>query len=124
MKDFALKTIPVCIFGILAGLLNGLLGAGGGILIVLALRRFCHANKCNPRAAFTGALAVMVPITAFSAWRYAHLGHIPTTDLPAILLPALLGGIVGAGLLPHLSMRFLSRLFAAAVLVSGVLLVV
>lgn len=115
------KTLPVCLLGIAAGLLNGALGAGGGILIVLGLRQ---GQKEAPRSAYTSALCVMLPISFVSLWRYAANGHISPTHMTSLALPALLGGILGAWLLRRVSTRALSRVFALLLLVSGVVLLV
>ncbi len=123
MRKSAWKIIPVCLLGLLAGLLNGLLGAGGGIVIVYGLNKLCRGQLRDPRAAFAGALAVMVPLSLFSIWRYARSGQIPQGAWQPLVLPAVLGGITGALLMRVLSARTLSRLFAAIVLISGIVLV-
>ncbi len=123
MRNFTQKTLPVCLFSLLAGLCNGLLGAGGGILLVYGLKKHCRRELPDPRTAFTTALAVMVPLSAFSAWRYARAGHLQASALHPLILPAVVGGMLGALLLRVFSPRALSRLFSAVVLVSGIVLV-
>lgn len=123
MQDFIQKTLPVCLFSLLAGLCNGLLGAGGGILLVYGLKKCCRRDSADPRAAFTTALAVMVPLSAFSAWRYARAGHLPLHTLSSLVLPAAVGGMLGALLLRCFTPRALTRLFSLVVLISGIVLV-
>ena len=41
------KILPVCLLGALAGFLNGLLGAGGGIPLVLGLRALLGKKVAN-----------------------------------------------------------------------------
>jgi uncharacterized membrane protein YfcA len=122
MKSSILGAIALLLLGFGAGFLNGLLGAGGGILLVYGLRRVLR-GRTDPRAIYASAIAVMLPLSALSAMQYVQNGHLDT-DLAALLaLPALLGGAVGALLLRRLSTRTLARLFSAVVLVSGVILV-
>ena len=123
MHHFRKKTLPVLALGAASGFLNGLLGAGGGILVVVGLRRF-FANVPNQRTYFATAIAVMLPLSALSAFQYARAGHLPA-HLPLwLILPAVAGGATGAILLRHLTPRLLNRIFSAVVLISGLLLVV
>ncbi len=114
------KTLPVCLLGMAAGFLNGALGAGGGILIVLGLRKW---QKSEGRDAYVSALCVMLPISLFSLYRYVSGGHVSLVQFSPLVLPCILGGLVGAWLLRHVSTRALSRVFALLLLVSGVVLI-
>ena len=114
------KTLPVCLLGVAAGFLNGALGAGGGILIVLGLQRL---QKDDARDAYVSALCVMLPISLFSLYRYAAKGHVDPALLSPLVLPALLGGTLGAWLLHRVSARALARVFACLLIVSGVVLI-
>ena len=66
----------------------------------------------------------MLPLSALSAWQYFKNGHLGDNNLGLLILPALAGGALGAWLLRRLSPRALSRIFAAVVLVSGIVLVI
>lgn len=116
------KILPVCLLGTLAGFLNGLLGAGGGIPLVLGLHALLGKKVANGRRFFTTALAVMLPLSLFSAYQYLKKAPLPAPRLCAILFPALLGGIAGAWLLPRIPTRVLGRIFATVVTLSGLLL--
>ena len=123
MKRHFLKLFPPIGVGLAAGLLNGLLGAGGGILILFGLRRLCGQGRA-PRAAYVTAIAVILPLSLISALQYARLGSLDAGTVSSLLLPAVLGGLTGALLLRRLSPTVLGRIFAAAVLVSGVVMVI
>ncbi len=115
-----------------AGLLNGLLGAAGGILLVLLLPRLHPPTVLYPPAVPLGeaherrdllaaAMAVMIPVSVLSSVFYAVSGIRPSWETVTVLiLPALLGGIIGARLLGRLPEVLLRKLFAALVVVSGV----
>ena len=124
MKRSILISLPILLIGFGAGFLNGLLGAGGGILIVYGLRRLLGDGSVDPHAIFASAIAVMLPLSAISALQYFRNGHLEATSVGLLALPAIAGGVVGALLLRRLSPSALSRLFAAVVLVSGLVLVV
>ena len=123
MKPHFLQILPLFAIGLCAGFLNGLLGAGGGILIVFRLRKLLQGHLKDPRAVYPTAIAVMLPLSLLSVWQYARAGSLELSGLGSLILPAIAGGAIGALLLRRLSVKALSRLFAAVVLVSGLVLV-
>ena len=124
MKKAQTAVLPLLGIGLATGFINGLLGAGGGILIILGLRHCTRNEKIDERRFFTTALGVMLPLSAFSVWQYNRAGHLVPLSLGTLILPALIGGALGALLLPHLKTILLNRIFAGMVLISGVLLVI
>ena len=124
MANFIKKTLPVSLLGLAAGFLNGLLGAGGGIPLVMGLHRLFGKRVANGRRFFVTALAVMLPLSLFSVYRYAKKAPIPTDLFSEMLIPALLGGAMGAWLLGRLSTKLLGRIFATVVALSGILMLI
>lgn len=122
MKKTFFLSLALAGIGLGAGFLNGLLGAGGGILIVFGLRRIFKNKVADGRCFYATALSVMLPLSLLSAFQYLQKGHLPADAAGVILLPALLGGLLGGILLHRLSIGFLSRIFAGIVLLSGVML--
>lgn len=122
MKKTLLLAMALALIGLGAGFLNGLLGAGGGILIVFGLRHLFKNKVADGRCFYATALSVMLPLSLLSTFQYLHGGHLPTQTAGIILLPSLLGGLLGGLLLHRLSIRMLSRVFAGIVLLSGVML--
>lgn len=107
--------------GASAGFLNGLLGAGGGILLVYAL------SALNPdkspdgvRNNFAATIASVLPVTVLSAVLYAVDGRMDLAAVSPLVLPALLGGFAGAWLLGRINTTLLKKLFAALVIYSGI----
>ena len=122
MRHFFKKTLPVCLLGLIAGVLNGLLGAGGGVAIVLGLQKLLQNLPHEPRAVYVSALCVMLPVSLLSVLRYSAMGALVTTQFTLLALPAITGGAIGAWLLFFLSPRFLARLFSLLVLISGIIM--
>ncbi len=120
MTFFKKRTFQVSLLGALAGFLNGLLGAGGGIPLLLGLRLLFGKKVANGRRFFTTALAAMLPLSLFSLYRYAAKAPVPSALFGAMLLPALAGGGMGAWLLHRLSTRALNRIFATVMALSGI----
>lgn len=108
--------------GVLSGFVNGLLGAGGGIIIVFVLSRLLK-NHAEQRDVFANALCVMLPISVVSCIVYVLRGQISFDGFPPLIIPALVGGIVGGLLLCKIRTGALKKLFALLVMISGVILV-
>ena len=128
----ALPWLLLGLTGVSAGLLNGLLGAAGGILLVALLPRLTPPAALYPPAVPLGmyherrdilatAMTVMLPVSAVSGVFYWFGGIRPDPTLLLLLaVPAAVGGLVGAKLLGKLPDRALRKLFAALVVVAGV----
>ena len=110
--------------GLAAGFLNGLLGAGGGIVIIWILEKTLGYRTNDKRDVFANALAVMLPISAMSAISYAISGGLPHDDITWFLFPAILGGLLGAFLLDRIGADTVKTLFCLLVILSGIVMVV
>ena len=112
------------LLGLFSGLLNGLLGTGGGVVIVYGMQHFFKCRGLDRRGVFVTAIAVMLPLSLLSAQHYLRAGHFEGARPLFLLLPGALGGAAGALLQQRLSVRLLQRIFAGLVLLSGILMVV
>jgi len=110
--------------GFCSGLLNGLLGAGGGIAIVYGLKYVRNEEDLDPRDVFANALCAMLPISVVSCILYAARGDLTVEGFGPYVLPALLGGVLGGLLLGKIHTKHLQKLFATLVVISGLLLLI
>ena len=106
-----------------AGVVNGLLGAGGGIILVFALSRFGKNAFPDKRDIYANALVVTLALTLISTLLYIRSGNAPPADLSQFVLPAAVGGLVGGLLLGRISSDALGRIFAWLLVVSGVFMI-
>ena len=117
------KIIILTIGAFFAGILNGLLGAGGGILLVF----FASAVLCSDqndkgyskKDVMAISISVMLPVSVFSAIRYGISGSIDVEYVKKLILPALIGGLIGGVLLNKLKESFVMKIFAVLVIYSG-----
>ena len=122
MAFFVKKIIPISLLGVLAGFLNGLLGAGGGIPLVMGMDLLLRKRLANGRRIFTTALATMLPLSLFSLRLYNQNSPSSAGTFVATLFPSLIGGVLGALLLGRLPTRVAKRIFATVMALSGILL--
>ncbi len=111
------QTVKYLIMGALAGTLNGFLGAGGGLILVPLLTKW---TALEPRKTFPTSVAIMLPLSLFSAGMYFRSGAV---DVP-FALPFLLGGVVGgmvAGrIFRKIPLIILRRSFGILILYGGI----
>jgi uncharacterized protein len=103
--------------GLLAGVLAGLLGIGGGALFVPALVLFAGLGHLEAEA--TSLLAI-VPVALVGVWRQHRYGNVRPRDALALGLLGVGGaaaGVVVANVVPE---RVLEVAFAALLLVIAV----
>jgi len=100
--------------GLLAGILSGFMGVGGGILLIPALVYFF---KLTQHQAQGTTLAILVPpIGLLAAWRYYLSGNVKLGIAAFICLGFFLGGWVGAVIADKLPDLLLKRCFGALLL--------
>lgn len=106
--------------GLIAGLLSGLFGVGGGIVMVpLLIAWFAMDQR---RASATSLLAI-VPIATASAAGYAVAGNVEVSAGLALLVGSVVGGQLGARLLPRTPIATLQLWFGVLSLVTAAKLV-
>src|SRR5687768_3507865 len=106
------------VIGLLAGVLSGLFGIGGGIVIVPALMFFA---KLPPvMATGTSLAALLLPVGALGAWEYYRRGNLNISAALWVALGLFFGAWVGAKLAQQMSPLQLRRTFAVfLVIVAG-----
>lgn len=104
--------------GLLAGVLSGIFGIGGGVVIVPAL--ILLAGVAPVTATGTSLAALLLPVGALGAWEYYRKGHLNVGAALWIALGLFVGVWIGARVAQQLSPVQLKRAFAVfLVLVAG-----
>ena len=105
--------------GALAGFVNGLLGSGGGMLALPALRK----SGLDTRRSHAGALAVMFPLSLFSATMYLLGGRVEFKQALPYIPGGIIGAVLGAVFLRKIPTPLLRRVFGFFALWAGVKLI-
>lgn len=101
--------------GALCGFVNGLFGSGGGVIAVMALRRFLPQEQ---RAHATATLTVFL-MSAVSFLLYLQSGSADISEGLRYLPGGFAGALLGAKLLQNCTGSRLRRLFGGVAAVSG-----
>jgi len=102
--------------GALVGVLNGMLGAGGGMLVVPMLKKF----GLEQTKSHATAVAVIFPLSVVSAAAYLLLGHFDLGQAAGYLLPGAAGALAGGLLLAKIPAKWLRRIFACFMVWAGI----
>ena len=113
---FLKKRFLLPIFGFLAGIMNGLLGAGGGLIVVPLLK---HYGLEQQKAQAT-AISIILPLTAISTLIYYINGNIPLDSNLWFIPIGAVGAVIGAFLLPKISNKILKNIFAGFIIWAGI----
>ena len=106
--------------GIGIGFINGLLGAGGGMLAVPVLKQ----SGLEQKKAHATGLALILPLSIFSAVMYTVSGKV-TLDNALPFIPAgLIGALAGAWLMPKLPSRILKMMLGVFMVWAAIRLIV
>lgn len=111
------STFKYGLLGFAAGILNGIFGAGGGLLVVPMLQ----AQELEPRRSHATSIAIILPLSVISALLCLVQGVKLDWDLLWQTTPlGLAGAAAGSLLLAKLKNSWLKRLFGVVMILSAV----
>ena len=94
--------------GIAVGLVNGVFGAGGGMLAVPLLKK----SGLDQKSAHANAVAVILPITVISAILYIVKGKVALSDSFTYIPTGLIGAVIATFALKKISNKWLRQYLA------------
>lgn len=115
MKILSKKNLVTAGAGIAIGVVNGLLGAGGGMIAVPLLKKL----GLDQKEAHANAIAVIMPVSVLSAGLYLYRGYVNLSDAWIYIIAGVPGAIVGTILLKKISPLWLKRIFGGFMVYAG-----
>lgn len=109
------RYLGLILAGALAGAVNGLLGAGGGMILVPLLTKFTDLSE---EAIFPSSICIILPICILSLW--AAAAPIPWTEALPYLLGSGLGGLFAGLWGKRIPVKWLHRILGILILWGGV----
>lgn len=104
------------IIGFISGLINGFLGTGGGTIVVPSIEML----GVDTKKSHATAIAIILPITAISAFFYFRQGNIDIKSTVAVSVSGSIGAIIGAKLLKKIPSHYLKILFGISMVIGGI----
>jgi len=110
------------ILGLLAGVLSGLVGLGGGFIIVPALVFIFGFSQHQAQGA---TLALLVPpIGLLAAWTYYRQGFVDMRVAGLIAVGFVVGSLLGARYAMTVSNETLEKVFGVALVLIGLKMII
>ena len=111
--------LSLVLIGLLAGILSGFMGVGGGVIMIPLMILLLGYNQHEAQGMSLAVLAV--PVTFIAAYNYHSSGH--TLDWKYALVIALffvVGGYFGSKFAVMLNQNVLKKIFALILVVAAV----
>jgi uncharacterized protein len=106
------------LIGLVAGVLSGMFGIGGGIVIVPAL--VVLAKMSQREATGTSLASLLLPVGALAVWQYYKAGALDTRAALLLAPGMLIGAMLGAKFALQIPTREMQRVFAVFLCVVAV----
>ena len=110
--------VLLVIVGLLAGMLSGLVGLGGGVIIVPALVFFLGFTQHQAQGTSLGIL--LLPAGIFAVMNYYKKGYIDLKVVLLLFVGFLVGGYLGSKLSLSMPEAILKKVFACALVLIAV----
>lgn len=104
-----------------AGFLNGLLGAGGGIILYFVLGALYGRGAKENLVLSSTAVMFFCLVSLFF---YKGNAALTVRDILGVGIPAAAGGLIGALLLTKIPAHAMKKIFSAVIILGGILMLV
>lgn len=110
--------ILLLVIGLLAGIISGMVGVGGGIIVVPALVLLLGFTQQQAQGTSLGLL--LLPVGILAVWNYYQKGQV---DIKIVLIMALaftIGGWLGSKVALNIPQAALKKVFASVLIIVGI----
>ena len=127
-EKFNYTYVKLILIGLISGFINGLLGSGGGIIIVLALTYFLKKDTVSkykiaevdiPKVSFATAVMSILPMSIISAIFYYSKGNLSLESSGQFLIPGIFGGVFGGLIMDKINPKYLKLIFTILMIWAG-----
>ena len=108
------------LIGIITGVVNGLLGIGGGTIVIPAMVMLLNIEQ---HKAHGSSLAIILPTAIISTFIYWYKGSVDLLLALKITSAGMVGGYIGARLLNYIPSDYLRKFFGVFMIVAGIRMV-
>lgn len=111
-----IKKLFAVFSGFCVGLINGLLGAGAGMLVVPLIKK----QELSQKEAHASTIAVILPLTIVSACVYLFNGYVTLEQALPYIPTGFIGALAGTCLFHKLNNKVLKNIFALFMIWAGI----
>lgn len=111
------QSFNLVLAGAITGCINGLFGAGGGMVLIPMLTLFCHLEETE---VFSTSITMILPMCVISLLLSARGQPFPWSTALPYLLGSLLGGIVAGLYGKKIPTIWLHRILGVLILYGGI----
>ena len=111
-----MKNILFFVTGLVSGFVNGILGTGGGTVVVPSIELL----GVDTKKSHSTAIAVILPITAVSAFVYFKQGNMDLKSTAILSVCGCVGGVIGAKFLKKIPPAYLKIAFGISMIAGGI----
>lgn len=104
-----IKRKIIALGGFIAGVINGMLGAGGGMIVVPTLNK----SGVETKKSHATSVAIILSISLVSSFFYLKSGTVTISDVSPYILWGVIGSVIGSFLLTKINDIWLHRIFGA-----------
>ncbi|WP_341479016.1 sulfite exporter TauE/SafE family protein [Heliobacterium chlorum] len=109
--------IILIISGLVTGLVNGLIGIGGGTIVIPTMVFLLGVSQ---HQAHGTSLAIILPTSVASAFIYWRKGYLAWSLILSVALSGMVGAYIGAKMMNKFSPQHLRMLLGIVMVVAGV----
>lgn len=109
--------IKISLIGFVSGIINGLFGAGGGTILVLALIFILGISQHKAQAT---AISIIFPLSLISSYIYYKNGFTTTDVTFKIALGGIIGSYIGSNVLNKISANHLKKIFSFFMIIAAI----
>ncbi len=121
-KGFDIKKgLKYLLVGVVTGFANGMFGSGGGTIVVPAMVLLLGIEEHKAHAT---AIAVILPLTLFSAFFYLQGRFIDWSLAWKTMAGGLVGGFIGAALLKRCPVNILRKIFGGFIILGAIRMII
>lgn len=110
--------IALIAIGLLAGVLSGIMGVGGGVVMIPLMILLLGFNQHQAQGTSLAVLAV--PVTFLAAYNYYNAGFVNWKYAGVIAVFFVVGGFAGSKLAVNLDQKTLKRIFGGILLIISI----
>jgi len=110
--------IALIVIGLVAGILSGVMGVGGGVVMIPLMILLLGFNQHEAQG--TSLAVLSVPVTFLAAYNYYNEGYVNWKYAAVIAIFFIAGGFVGSKFAVNIDQKTLKRIFGGILLVISI----